>query len=152
MVRASASDCCRAHHDRGGVVIAGDGSDSTDATQAYLAATDAPILRDLIIIGDPSNPGSYWLTDHEAPVLYPPYGTFQPAVVSRDMVEATISLDAQSLAIDWSPGASAQSSATVNTGTASPYQLARQHFFDNWLMRGVAASNRLSWNSLIASS
>jgi hypothetical protein len=113
-------------------VIAGDGSDSTAATQAYLESTDRPILRDLIVIGDPEDPQSIWLTNHEAPVLYRPYGTFKPAVVSRDGVEAKIGLEAQSLSIDWSPGAAAASSATVNTGTASPYQLAAQHFYDNW--------------------
>ena len=112
--------------------IGGDGSDTTAATQAYLAATDKPIIRDLIIIGPPENPNALYLTTHEAPVLYRPYGTFRPAVVSRDMVECKIGLDAQSLAITWSPGASAQSSATANTATMNPYQLAAQHFYDNW--------------------
>lgn len=110
-------------------VIDGNGADSTAATQAYLESSEVLCLRDLIIIGEPSNPHSIWLTDHEAPVLYPPYGTFLPATVSRDGVEATIGLDAQSLAISWSPGNAAP---TVNTSTASPYQLAAQHFYDNW--------------------
>lgn len=113
-------------------VIAGDGSDSTAATQAYLESTDAPVIRDLILIGPVDDPKSIWLTNHEAPVLYPPYGTFKPAVVSRDGVEAKIGTDAQSLPITWSPGAPAASAATANTATASPYQLARQHFYDNW--------------------
>ena len=113
-------------------VIDGNGSDSTAATQAYLESTDQPIIRDLIIIGAPEDPHSIWLTNHDGPVLYSPYGTFYPAVVSRDMVEAKIGLDAQALSISWSPGAPAASSATANTGTASPYQLAAQHFYDNW--------------------
>ena len=113
-------------------VIAGDGSDSTVATQSYLNSTDRPLIRDLYIIGPPEDSNAFYLTNHEAPVVDTPYGTFQPAVVKRDGVKAEISLEAQSLAITWTPGASAQSSQTVNTGTASPYQLAAQHFYDNW--------------------
>lgn len=113
-------------------VIGGNGSDTTAATQSYLDSTDQPYMRDLIVIGDPADPHSIWLTDHEAPVLYPPYGMFFAAVVARDPVEAKIGLDAQALKIEWSPGAPAATSGTVNTGTASPYQLAAQHFYDNW--------------------
>jgi hypothetical protein len=113
-------------------VISGDGSDSTVATQSYLNSTDRPILRDLYIIGTPEDPKALYLTNHEAPVLYSPYGMFWPAVVKRAGVEAKIGLDAQALAITWSPGASAQASKTSSTSTASPYQLAAQHFYDNW--------------------
>lgn len=112
--------------------IAGDGSDSTIATQAYLNSTDHPFIRDLYIIGPPDSPRSIWMTNHEAPVLYRPYGLFSPAVVKRDGVQAQIGLEAQSLPITWTPGASATVSQTSNTGTASPYQLAAQHFYDNW--------------------
>ena len=112
--------------------IGGNGSDTTVATQAYLNSTDHPILRDLIIIGPPENPNALYLTNHEAPVLYRPYGLFRAAVVSRPGVEAKVGLDAQSLAISWTPGASAQASRTASTSTASPYQLAAQHFYDNW--------------------
>ena len=110
-------------------VIGGNGSDTTAATQSYLDSTDQPYMRDLIVIGDPADPHSIWLTDHEAPVLYPPYGMFFAAVVARDPVEAKIGLDAQALKIEWSPGAPAATSGTVNTGTASPYQLAAQQPF-----------------------
>jgi hypothetical protein len=112
--------------------IGGDGSDTTVATQAYLNSTDDPIIRDLILIGPPESPNALYLTNHEAPVLYKPYGLFNPAVVSRAGVEAKVGLDAQALAITWSPGASAQASKTASTATASPYQLAAQHFYDNW--------------------
>ena len=112
--------------------LGGDGSDTTLATQAYLNSTDRPILRDLYIIGAPDNPQSVWMTNHEAPVLYRPYGLFSSAVVKRDGVQAQIGLDAQSMAITWTPGASAIASRTANTATASPYQLAAQHFYDNW--------------------
>ena len=113
-------------------VQAGNNADATAATQAYLSGTDNPTLRDLYIIGPPSSPNALWMTNHEAPVIYPPYGTFSPATVTRDGVKAEIGLDAQSLAITWTPGASAQLARTLNTGTASPYQLAAQHFYDNW--------------------
>jgi len=113
-------------------VIRGDGTDSTTAAQAYLDSTGSPRLYDLILIGPPENPNSLWLTNYEAPLIYTPYGKFNPAVLSRGMVEAKIGLDPQDLAITWSPGLSASAAATVNTGTASPYQLARLHFYDNW--------------------
>lgn len=113
-------------------VLDGSNLDSTAATQAFLNTTVDPIIRDLIIIGEPGDSHSLWLTDNEGPVLYPPYGTFSPAVFTRDGVKMQIGMDAQAMTITWTPGASAQASATVNTDTASPYQLARQHFYDNW--------------------
>ena len=113
-------------------VIGGDGSDTTLATQAWLASTDHPLIRDLYIIGPPESPYSIWMTDHEAPVFYRPYGTFQPAVVKRDCVQAKVGLDVQSMTITWSPAASAAASQTANTASSSPYQKAAQHFYDNW--------------------
>ena len=106
--------------------------DTTLATQADLASADAPIIRDLYIIGRPEDPRALYLTNHEAPVLYRPYGLFLPAVVKRDGVEAKVGLEAQQLGITWTPGASALASQTQNTTTASPYQLAAQHVYDNW--------------------
>lgn len=113
-------------------VIGGDGSDTTLATQAYLASTDRPILRNLYIIGRPEDPQALYLTDHEAPVVYPPYGTFYSAAIKRDGVKAVIGLEAQALKVTWTPGTSAQGSQTQNRSTASPYQLAAQHAYDNW--------------------
>ena len=113
-------------------VIGGDGSDTTAATQTYLNQNDAPTIRDLYIIGAPENPKALFMTDYDRPLLYSPYGTFSPAVVKRDNVTAKIGLEAQDLNITWTPGATAQSSASVNTRTASPYQLAANHFYDNW--------------------
>ena len=80
-------------------VIGGNGSDTTVATQEYLNSTDKPLMRDLIIIGPPENPNALYLTNHEAPVLYRPYGLFHPAVVKRPGVETKVGLDAQALAI-----------------------------------------------------
>lgn len=113
-------------------VIGGDGTDTTTATQAWLAATEDPLIKDLIVIGRPEDPRALFMTNHDRPLLYSPYGTFSPAVVSRDMVQTKIGLEAQDLSITWSPGRSAYSSSTKNTATASPYQLAALHFYDNW--------------------
>lgn len=112
-------------------VIDGYGNDSTSATQTWLQTAESLALHDLILIGDPDDPAALWLTNYDAPLLYPPYGLFKPAAVTRDQVQAKIGLDAQSLAINWSPGTPATAS-TVNTGTATPYQRAAQHFYDNW--------------------
>ena len=113
-------------------VIGGSGSDTTAATQAWLNSTVDPLIKDLIIIGRPEDPRALFMTNHDRPLFYTPYGLFHPAVVKRDMVEAKIGLDAQDLSITWSPGAPAYSSSTNNTATASPYQLAALHFYDNW--------------------
>jgi hypothetical protein len=111
-------------------VTAGNGSDSTAATQAYLASTPSPLVRDLIIIGPPDSPSAIYMTDHEAPLVYSIYGRpFPTAVVKRDRVTAKIGLDSNTLSITWSPS---NQTATVNTATASPFQKAAQHFYDNW--------------------
>jgi len=111
-------------------VIGGNGADNTSAAQAWLAAGNNFTLRDLIIIGDPNDPRSIWLTNHEGPVIYSPYaGVFSPAVVTRGQVQAKIGLDIQKLTITWSPSNNA---STVSTASASPAQLARLHFYDNW--------------------
>lgn len=113
-------------------VIGGNGADNTVATQAWLLETPNPCIRDLVIIGPPESPKSIWMTSHEAPVIYTPYGLFNPAVFTRDQVKVRIGLDVQTMGLTWTPGALPQASATVNTGTASPYQLAANHFYDNW--------------------
>jgi hypothetical protein len=110
-------------------VIGGNGTDTTAATQSYLLGTPSPLVRDLYVIGRPGEPNTIYLTNHEAPLLYTPYGTFNPAVVSRDKVTVKVGLDSSEMAITWAPGNQA---ATSNTGTASPQQLAQLHFYDNW--------------------
>jgi len=110
-------------------VTAGDGSDSTAAAQAYLQGTVNPLVRDLILIGRAEDPNAIWLTNHETPLLYTPYGTFLPAVVSRDKVTAKVGLESSTMSITWAPG---NQVSTANTGTTSPFQRAAQHFYDNW--------------------
>ena len=110
-------------------VTGGSGADTTAATQAWLAATPNPLVRDLIVIGALEDPRALWLTNHEAPVLYTPYGKFFPAVYTRDRVTARIGLDVQRMTVTWSPN---KTTPTANTGTAAPAQLARLHTYDNW--------------------
>jgi hypothetical protein len=113
-------------------VIGGNGQDTTAAVAAYLAANHTFIIRHLYLIGHPEHPQSIWLTDHEAPVLYGPWGTFYPAVVSRNGITTKVGLEVQKISLTWSPG---NSTATVSTSSASPLQLARLHFYDNWPVR-----------------
>lgn len=108
----------------------GNGNDSTVAVAEYLASVVDPLMFDLYIIGPDYDPNSLWMTNYEAPLIYKQLPRqFNPAVVSREGVTAKIGLDAQELQITWSP---VYSMATVNTETATPYQLAAQHFYDNW--------------------
>jgi hypothetical protein len=120
-------------------VIGGNGADNTAAAQAWLQNTPNPCIRDLILIGPPESPKSLYMTSHEGPVIYTPYGRFNPAVITRDQVKVKIGLDVEAMALTWTPGTSAQASATANTTTASPYQLAAQHFYDNWPVRILRA-------------
>jgi hypothetical protein len=113
-------------------VIGGNGQDTTAATQAYLASTPNPLIRDLILLGPPEHPQSIWMTNYEAPLLWKPWGTFQPATVSRNGVTTKVGLEVQKISLTWSPGNRA---STVSTSTASPQQLARLHFYDNWPVR-----------------
>lgn len=113
-------------------VINGSGVDNTAAALAYLRAHNRLLFADLYLIGEPDDPRALWLTDYEAPVLFQPWGTFQPAVISRNGVTAKIGLDSQTLQITWAPG---NRNFTENTGTMTPHQLARLHFYDNWPVR-----------------
>lgn len=110
--------------------IGGNQTNTTAATQAHLASTVKPLIFDLYIIGPPESPLSIYMTNYDTPLVYLPYpGTFQPATVSRDGVKAQIGLDSQELAITWSPN---NQTSSLNTTTQSPFQLAAQHFYDNW--------------------
>lgn len=113
-------------------VYNGAGLDNTAAAQAWLMATPNPMIRDLILIGRPEDPRSLWLTNHEAPVLYSLYGLFHPAVIKRDNVTAKVGLEVQQLNLTWSPG---NRTVTASTSTASPFQMARLHQYDNWPVR-----------------
>ena len=115
----------------------GNGVDTTAVVASYLAGTVSPLIRHLYLIGDIGDPNSILLTDHEAPVIYNPYGTFQPARISRGSVACKVGLEVQKTTVTWTPGdlQSGTSSFTATIGTASPLQLARIHYFDNWMVR-----------------
>lgn len=113
-------------------VIDGQGLDSTAAVAAWLGAGKDLSLATLILIGAPENPASLWLTDWETPLLWPAWGTFFPAVVKRGSVTSAIGLTVQSLSLTWTPPNLAYSQTVSN---ASPYQLAKLGFYDNWLVR-----------------
>ena len=85
-------------------VLNGLGLDNTAAAQAWLQATVNPLIKDLIIIGRPEDPRSLWITNHDRPLVYSPYGFFHPAVVTRDVVTATIGLEAQEPGYQLVPG------------------------------------------------
>lgn len=110
----------------------GNQQNSTAAVQAYLAGTVSPIIRHLYLIGNPDDPNAIFLTDHESPVLYNPWGVFYPAVIKRSSVTAKIGLEVQSCTVTWTPG-NLQSGVTI--GTANPLQLARIHYYDNFPVR-----------------
>lgn len=110
----------------------GDGSDTTGAAFSYLLNTPNPIIRHLYLIGEPEDPRALWLTDHEAPVLYGPYGTFYPAVVKKGAITTAVGLEIQQTTVDWTPG---NLNFTQSLGSASPLQMARLHLYDNWPVR-----------------
>lgn len=110
----------------------GNQTDTTTAVAIYLAGTTTPLIRHLYLIGDPGDPRAIYLTDHEAPVQYDPWGVFQPAVINRDSVAAKIGLEVQKTTVSWTPG-NLQTGNTI--ATANPLQLARIHFYDNWPVR-----------------
>lgn len=112
--------------------INGAGSDTTAAVQSYLMGTVNPLIRHLYLIGEPGDPNAIYLTDHEAPVIYSPWGTFKPAVVSKGNVTTKVGLEVQKTTVTWTPG-NLQTGNTITT--ANPLQLARIHFYDNWPVR-----------------
>lgn len=112
--------------------VAGDESDTTAACANYLASTVQPLIRHLYLIGDPGSPSAIYLTDHEGPVSYNPWGTFQPAVINRGSVTTKIGLEVQKTTVTWTPG---NLQAGVTIATANPLQLARIHYYDNFPVR-----------------
>ncbi len=87
----------------------GNGSDSTAAVQAYLAAHRQLSFADLYIINTaPQYAGQYLgqtfrFTDYPSPLQWNYKGTFKTAVISRGEVESKIGLDAATLDVTWSP-------------------------------------------------
>ena len=112
--------------------IDGYGNDSTARLAQYLRTRNQVRFANLILIGVPENPNSIRLTDWESPLFYPPWGTFQNAVVSRSTVQSKIGFDVSPLTISWTPRNQPWS---ANVNTANPYQLAQAGYYDNWPVR-----------------
>lgn len=112
--------------------VNGAGVDTTATVQTYLADNVSLLIRHLYLIGDPENPQSIYLTDHEGPVIYNPWGTFFPSVVTRGSIACKIGLEVQQTTVSWTPGSQGFGSTTT---TSNAIQLARLHFYDNWPVR-----------------
>ena len=113
-------------------MIGGNGADTTSATASYLAANSRIYQADLYLIGEADDPQALWLTNWEAPLAWPYWGTFKSTVISRGNITTKVGLEAESMDITWSPQNSA---ITSSIATASPYQLARLGWFDNKRVR-----------------
>lgn len=113
-------------------VIGGDGSDTTAAVKAWLAANRSLALANLYLIGELEDPAALWLTDYESPLTWSPWGTFNPSVIKRGTVSSKVGLEVSALGLTWSPK---PGSFTSTIGSASPYQLAPLGFYDNQKVR-----------------
>ncbi len=88
-----------------------------------------PILRNLYIIGNYEDPTALLLTDHDAPLLWRPWGTFLPAaVIKRGTIDCKIGLEVSSLSLTWSP---VLAPFGLSTATANIYQRVMIGLFDN---------------------
>ncbi len=110
----------------------GYGNDTTAACVNYLHSTSTPLIRHLYLIGKPEDPRALRFTDHEAPVFFGDWGTFQPGVIKRGSITARVGLEVQKTSVEWTPD---NLPFTQSIKTASPLQLARLHFYDNWPVR-----------------
>ena len=109
-------------------MASGTGVNTTATVQAALIAGNQIYQADLYLFSTPDDPLALWLTNWESPLLWSWWGTFQNAVITRGTVASAIGLDSKSLDISWSP---ANTNATANIGTTSPYQLAQVGYYDN---------------------
>jgi len=112
--------------------IAGNGADSTSAVLVWLAAGNDFTIATLFLLGEQDDPLALWLTDWESPLVWPVWGTFLPAVITRGSVTSKVGLDSESLEIKWTP---ATSTYTASVATANPYQLASIGHYDNLKVR-----------------
>jgi hypothetical protein len=117
-------------------VIAGDGSDSTAAVQAHLAAHNSLLFADLYLIGNQEFPDSIWLTNWDSPLTWPYLpNPFLPAVVNRTGMTVKVGLEVTSLNVEWAPKNRVFSATSNPTGQTSPLQLAQLGYYDNWDVR-----------------
>jgi hypothetical protein len=109
-------------------MLGGDGSDTTAAAKAYLLSHNQLFLANLFMIGEIDDPAVIKLTDWEAPLAWPIFGTFKPGVTKRGQVSSDIGLKVAALDFEWSPPLTP---FTQDVATANPYQLAQLSFYDN---------------------
>lgn len=114
-------------------VIDGNGVDSTQQVLAYLKTARCLFRCHLFLIGRPEHPNALWLTDWDTPLLWQCWGKFFPTVVKRDSITSRVGLDSQSTKVTWSPRQNSTYASQMAGG--SPYQLANNHFYDNWPVR-----------------
>lgn len=108
--------------------IAGDGSDSTAAVRAFLASTNEYHLADLYLIGQLEDPDAQFLTEWEAPLSWPVYGTFKSSVIKRSGITSQYGFEVDNLDVTWSPPLTAFGTTGA---TANVYQKAQLGVFDN---------------------
>lgn len=124
-------------------VINGAGFDVTPTVMSYLRSNQKLILAEVYLIGRPEDPLALWLTNWGAPLSWPcwtsqkvnPNGAafaFDPAVIKRGTVSSSIGLEVGNLEVNWTP---TNKTYTNSVNTASPYQLARVGYYDNWDFR-----------------
>jgi hypothetical protein len=116
-------------------VISGTGRDTTQATLAYLKASNELRIVNLYLIGYPEDPAALWLTDYESPICWPVWGcssNFLNAAIKRGTVSTKIGLAVSTLDITYTP--KYQSYGTT-TGTSNPWQRALQGYYDNLPVR-----------------
>jgi hypothetical protein len=124
----------------------GNGKDSTATVLAAMKAGNQFTFADLYLIGDIENPLSQWLTNYESPLVWSWFkssayigpqlgsyaGTFNPAVIKRGTVGTKLGLEVTTMDLTWSPP---PPTLTQSIATASPYQLARIGYYDNWVVK-----------------
>lgn len=113
--------------------MSGLGKDTTQQVLTYMQTARCLFRPLLYLIGRPENPNSLWLTDWDAPVLWQCWGKFLPTVIKRDTITSKIGFDSQSTKITWSP--KYNSAYVKQIAGGSPYQLANNHYYDNWPVR-----------------
>jgi hypothetical protein len=124
-------------------VTAGNGADTTAAVLTWLGSNNMLRLANLYLIGEANDPAALWLTDYEAPLVWPCWSSakqstggtpnaFDPAMITRGSITSQVGLDVESLQLTWSP---APTALTQSVATASPYQLAQMGYYDNWPVR-----------------
>ena len=121
-------------------VTDGNGNDSTAAVLAWLKANNELRIANLYLIGELEDPQAVFLTDWESPLVWSPWGTFQPAIqadgsvgIARGSVTSKFGFTVQQLEIKWNVQPPASFASSISA--ASPYQLARMGYYDNWPVR-----------------